>query len=91
MADVGFSISLMPGPPFGPSYLITTTSPAFIDLDRIALTPSSSESNTRALPSKEVPSLPVIFATAPSFAKLPYRILRWLFDLIGLSNDFIIS
>ena len=71
MADVGFSISLIPGPPFGPSYLITTTSPAFIDFDRIASTPSSSESKTRALPLNEVPSFPVIFATAPSLAKLP--------------------
>ena len=27
MADVGFNISGIPGPPLGPSYLITTTSP----------------------------------------------------------------
>ena len=71
IADVGFNISLMPGPPFGPSYLITTTSPGFIDLANIASTPSSSELNTLAIPSKDVPSLPVIFATAPSLAKFP--------------------
>ena len=46
-------------------------SPAFIDLDKIASTPSSSESNTLAEPSNEVPSFPVIFATAPSFARFP--------------------
>ena len=81
----------MPGPPFGPSYLITTTSPSLILLDNIASTPSSSELKTLALPSKEVPSLPVIFATAPSLAKFPYKILRWLSFLIGSSNVLIIS
>ena len=57
----------MPGPPFGPSYLITTTSPGLIFFARIASTPSSSELNTLAFPSNEKPSFPVIFATAPSF------------------------
>ena len=76
IADVGFNISLIPGPPLGPSYLITITSPSLIEFDNIASTPSSSELKTRALPSKEVPSLPVILATAPSTAKFPYIILR---------------
>ena len=76
IAEVGLSISLIPGPPFGPSYLITTTSPSLISFERIAFTPSSSELNTLALPSNEVPSFPVIFATAPSLAKLPYKILK---------------
>ena len=30
IAEVGLSISLIPGPPLGPSYLITTTSPGTI-------------------------------------------------------------
>ena len=29
MADVGLSISDIPGPPFGPQYLMTTTFPGF--------------------------------------------------------------
>ena len=36
MAEVGASISRIPGPPFGPSYRITTTSPGLISPDRIA-------------------------------------------------------
>ena len=51
IADVGESISLIPGPPFGPSYLITITSPATILLLNIASTASSSELNTLAGPS----------------------------------------
>ena len=50
IADVGESISLIPGPPLGPSYLITITSPATILLLNIASTASSSESNTLAGP-----------------------------------------
>ena len=51
MADVGFNISLIPGPPFGPSYLITTTSPGTIFPPLIAAIASSSQSNTLAGPS----------------------------------------
>ena len=51
IADVGLSISLIPGPPFGPSYLITTTSPATILPPLIASIASSSQSNTLAGPS----------------------------------------
>ena len=51
MADVGLSISLMPGPPLGPSYLMTTTSPATILPDLMASIASSSQSNTLAGPS----------------------------------------
>ena len=50
-ADVGDSISFIPGPPFGPSYLITITSPLFIFLPKIAFTASSSELKTLAGPS----------------------------------------
>jgi len=39
--------------------------------DKIASTPSSSELKTLADPVNDVPSLPVIFATAPSLARLP--------------------
>lgn len=35
---------------------------------------ASSESNTRAGPSKTVPSFPVIFPTQPSGARFPYSI-----------------
>ena len=44
------------------------------------------------LPSKCNPSLPVIFATAPSGARLPYRIARWLsgFDrVVEIPNDIL--
>ena len=51
IADVGLSISLIPGPPLGPSYLITTTSPSTILPPRIAAIASSSQSNTLAGPS----------------------------------------
>jgi len=47
---VGASISLIPGPPLGPSYLITTTSPATIYPSLIALILSSSQLNTFAGP-----------------------------------------
>ena len=43
----------------------------------------SSPSNTRAGPSKRSPSLPVILATAPSGARLPYSTTRWLSFLSG--------
>ena len=43
-------------------------------------------SNTMALPLNCRPSLPVIFATAPSVARLPRRITKWLSFLIGLSK-----
>ena len=51
-SEVGASISLIPGEPFGPSYLITITSPSLISLFSSANIDSSSESNTFALPSK---------------------------------------
>src|SRR3984957_14678003 len=43
--------------------------------DSMALTKSSSVSNVRARPVKPRPSLPVIFATAPPGARLPFKIL----------------
>ncbi|ELU38948.1 hypothetical protein AG1IA_07015 [Rhizoctonia solani AG-1 IA] len=74
---VGLSISGIPGPPFGPRYLKTTTvfSPFLIDLVSIACTNSASLSNTRAFPLKDRPSLPVILETAPPGARLPRNML----------------
>ena len=44
IAEVGPSISLIPGAPRGPSYLITRTSPFCISLDKIPAIADSSES-----------------------------------------------
>ena len=76
IALVGPSISLIPGPPFGPSYLTTITCPFLILLLRIASIADSSELKTIAFPVKLSPSFPDIFATAPSGAKFPYKITR---------------
>jgi hypothetical protein len=67
----------LPGPPFGPRYLRTTTvfSPFLIDPASTACTNSSSESNTRAFPVNPRPSFPVIFAIAPAGARLPVSTL----------------
>ena len=71
MADVGFNISGIPGPPFGPTYLITTTFPFFTFPSFIPLLASFSESNTIAFPVNIKPSFPVILATEPSEAIFP--------------------
>mmetsp|Transcript_11041 Transcript_11041/g.20034 ORF Transcript_11041/g.20034 Transcript_11041/m.20034 type:complete len:390 (+) Transcript_11041:309-1478(+) len=88
IALVGVNISLMPGPPFGPSYLITTKSPFWIFPCSSPRSIASSPSNTLAGPVKVVPSLPVILATEPSGHKLPYKILMlplsWMHLSIGL-------
>ncbi len=75
IAAVGFNISGIPGPPFGPSYLMTTTLPWTTFPCLIPSLASNSELNTRALPRKRTPSFPVIFATEPSVARFPYKIL----------------
>jgi hypothetical protein len=74
MADVGFNISGIPGPPLGPSYLITTTSPFETSEFLIAERHSNSLLKTLAGPENIKPSLPVIFATHPSSAKFPFSI-----------------
>lgn len=51
-AEVGFSISGIPGAPFGPSFLMTTTFPSLIFLYSIPLMNSFSPSNTIAVPLK---------------------------------------
>ena len=77
IAEVGESISRMPGPPFGPSYRITTTSPFRIWPAKMAARHASSDSKTRAGPVMRGAFTPVILATAPSVARLPRRMARW--------------
>ena len=66
----------MPGPPTGPSFLITTTSPALISLFNIDFKQSSSLSKIFAGPVNTGFFTPLIFATEPSLAKLPFKIAR---------------
>ena len=72
--EVGYSISCIPGPPRGPSYLMTTTSPAVTRPARIPSTASSCDSKTRAGPENVHSSsgTPAVFTTAPSVARFPY-------------------
>jgi len=67
-----------PGPPFGPRYLSTATvfSPFLISPFSTASTKASSVSNVLAFPVNSRPSFPVILATAPPGARLPFRILQ---------------
>ena len=76
IADVGANISLIPGPPTGPSFLITTTLPALISLFKIDLRQSSSLSKIRAGPFNTGFFTPLILATQPSEAKLPFSIAK---------------
>ena len=93
IADVGESISLIPGPPFGPSYLITTTSPATILSSIIACIASSSELKVLALPVNTNASLstPEILTTAPSGAKLPCNTAKPGLDVNGSDIGLITS
>ena len=76
--EVGVSISLIPGPPLGPSYLITITSPFCTTCPMIAFVASSSESKTLAGPSWTNISgaTAALLTTAPSGARLPNNILN---------------
>ena len=65
-AAVTASISRMPGPPAGPSKRITTTSPAWIARACTAANAASSESNTRAGPSKRSRPWPASLTMQPS-------------------------
>ena len=60
---------------------------------RIASSACSSELNTRALPSKRRPSLPVIFATAPSWSEVAVKNdeVAVLFDRIVKSADDLLT
>ncbi len=92
-AEVGASISRIPGPPFGPSYRMTTTSPFLISPSIIAWYASSSELNTLAGPSKAYIFLLTAdtLTTPPSGARLPYNTAIPLSLLCGLSYFFITS
>ncbi|ANB15841.1 hypothetical protein AWJ20_3485 [Sugiyamaella lignohabitans] len=85
----GLSISGIPGPPFGPSYLMTTTvlTPFLISPFSSAAIKSSSSSNTRAVPWKKVPSLPVILPTDPPGASEPRRICKCPLGLRGFDRE----
>jgi hypothetical protein len=83
-AEVGFNISGIPGPPFGPSFLITNTCPALTFPSLIPAIHSNSLSKTFAGPENDSPSLPVIFATEPSGARLPYNTLKCPVAFTGL-------
>ena len=73
MAAVIWSISRIPGPPLGPSVLMTTTWPDLIwPLKRASSAPCS-PSNTRAGPSKTSRSMPATLTTAPPGARLPRK------------------
>ena len=72
-AAVVESISLIPGPPFGPSYLITITSPSLYPFSETHLKASSSQSKHLAIPSKKVFSIPATLTMAPSGARLPFK------------------
>ena len=67
IAPVTWSISGMPGPPAGPSYRITTTSPGWICFALTAANASCSVSKTRAGPRCSVRST-VSLTTQPSGA-----------------------
>src|SRR5260221_693801 len=66
----------MPGPPAGPSLRITTMSPARIPCSLTARKHSSSDSKTLAGPTCFLRSVPASLTTAPSGARLPWRIAR---------------
>src|SRR5919199_1526983 len=85
-AAVTPSISRIPGPPLGPSYLITTTSPSSIRPLVTASIASSSESKTRAGPSWNSRVCPETLITQPSGARLPLRITSPPVSLRGLST-----
>ena len=70
---------------------MTSTSPGLIFLPRIAFIAAGSESNTRAGPVIETFFSPVIFATQPSGARLPFRIARWPCLYIGFDQGRITS
>jgi hypothetical protein len=76
IAAVTANISLIPGPPFGPSYRITTTSPSAIPPFEIDSNAESSESKTLALPTNLSDFRPAILTTAPSGARLPNNIFN---------------
>ena len=77
----------MPGPPFGPSYLIITASPALISFFKTAVRASSSQSKHFALPLKINLFRPAILEIQPSSARFPQRPTTELCSLRGLSQE----
>ena len=63
----------MPGPPLGPSYLITITSPSLYFFSLTALKASSSQSKHLALPLKNNVFIPATLTMAPPSAKFPFK------------------
>ena len=84
------NISLIPGPPLGPSYLITTTSPSSISPLETASNAYSSLSKTFAVPVNSVISTPAVLITPPSGANVPFRITAVPTSCIGCSTGLII-
>ena len=76
----------MPGPPLGPSERITKMSPALIWPPIMLAMASSSDSKTRAGPVILGFFTPLILATAPSVARLPFKIAKWPCAYRGLSQ-----
>ena len=73
MAPVVCNISLIPGPPLGPSYLIIIMSPSLYLLFLTALYADSSVSKHLAFPVNCNFFKPAIFTIAPSGAKFPFK------------------
>ncbi len=73
ICEVGASISRIPGPPLGPSNLITITSPSFIFPLEISSIADSSLSKTTAFPLNFIIDglTPLDLIIAPLGAKLP--------------------
>ena len=92
-AAVGCNISRMPGPPLGPSFTITTTSPSAMRPEEIASYAASSPSNTRAGPLWRIisGSTALCLTTEPSGAMFPYRIASPPSLWTGLSSGLMTS
>ena len=73
--DVGYNISCIPGPPFGPSCVMTTTSPLTTLPPKIPSQAASCESKTLAGPAnfQILSSTPAVFTTQPSCAMFPFN------------------
>ena len=84
--DDNDNISGIPGPPLGPTKRTTTTSPSTISSERTASMASSSESNTLAGPVMLRTLTPDTLATAPSGAKLPFKIINGPSARLGFSS-----
>ena len=91
IAAVICSISLIPGPPLGPSLRITITCPFSISPLKSASRASCSLSNTFAGPEKLFISIPAVFTTEPFVERLPFKTAIPPSLEIGLSGKLITS